>query len=161
MNRASVTVVVALVFLLSPPPPAQVATDESSPAIGFVESIWRSAQIEETPCSTLPEKLHGAYRCGKIPNDVVSSFAHETAFALAGEGVPVLEFVNSATPRYQLVDLPGFEPFEQVPGFRVTAYLVGRHRIGVWINHDLVAFTVEELDGPFPEIFPAVDADHE
>jgi len=71
--------------------------------------------------------------------------------------VPVLSLETFTIPPYQLVDLPGFEPFEEVPGYQVLGYLIDMHRVGVWTRGDAIVFTLEELDEPFPLNMPAVE----
>ena len=64
-------------------------------------------------------------------------------------------FETFTIPPYQLVGLPGFEPFEQVPGYEVLGYLVDTYRVGVWTRDDAIVFSLEELDAPFPLYMPA------
>ncbi len=130
------------------------------PAMRFIDAIWQRLEIlEETACHEMPEKLQDAYRCGRVDGWAANRAAHLEAFELAGRGVPVLELGMPTVPPNQLADLPGFEPFEWVEGFHVRGYLIGQHRVGVWTSGSQVVITLEELDGPFPEIMPATTTD--
>jgi hypothetical protein len=157
MKRTAFFVVVIFFLVSTIASTVPDAIDESSPGAEFVEGIWKQLEIEEISCRTLSDLPSDSARCGRLPDGAVYATVHGLAFRLAGEGVPVLSLETFSVPPYQLVDLPGFEPFEDVPGFHVLGYLIGMHRIGVWTRGDLIVLSVEELDEPFPLNMPAVE----
>lgn len=154
--------------------------DTDGAARAFVERVWRALALDELDCVRLGSEVAsggsagfdrepatlppGAVRCGRIVageatradwlGEGVHRIARTHAFDLASTGVPLLELESWTVPPTQLVGMPGFASFADVPGFDVVGYLIEQHRVGVWTDGRLVVISLEPT-GPFPEILPA------
>jgi hypothetical protein len=155
MKRTVVVLCVSLALLVFLPVATTDGGAADSPGEAFIEVVGQRLSMEEIPCGALAELPPGAVRCGRLPDVAVRATVHGVAFGLAAEGVPVLSLETFTIPPYQLVGLPGFEPFAQVPGYDVLGYLIDTHRVGVWTREDAIVFTLEALDAPFPLNMPA------
>lgn len=158
MKRTVVVLCVSLGLLTLLPAEVTDGGKAASGGTAFIESVWQRLSVDEVPCDALPELPSSAVRCGQLPDGPVRAMVHGVAFGFAGEGVPVLSLETFTIPPYQLVGLPGFEPFDEVPGYDVLGYLIDTYRVGVWTGEGSIVFTLEELDEPFPLNMPAVES---
>lgn len=141
-------------------------------AVEFVESVSRVIGLQERDCFGPVRKLEGVLRCGVATHGAVYQAAQAEALKLAEQGVDVLDVqVPLDPPREQLADLPGFGPAPDLPGFSRLVYLIGEHRVLIWIDAPphgerarnapqvrprQIAFKIEALGGPFPHVLPAI-----
>jgi hypothetical protein len=145
------------------------AAPDPSPADQFVEALARQLGVEDASCAGIQASLPGQLRCGRFAGGLVTKAAHEEAFRLAKNGVPVLDvLLQGSLPQHQLAAFSGFEPLPELQGFHCLTYLIGQHRVVVWAEVETrsqaseetsrIVFSIEALGGPFPLDFPAVDS---